>query len=77
MTEGKELLLDHKITFPLSNAEEILQIKNGKYSYDEMLEKAECMEKDFEKWYSESTLPNSPDRNKLLNLYLELTNDHF
>ena len=72
MTEGKELLLTGNITFPLENAEEIKAIKNGKYSYEEILNMAETMEKEFETWYEKSTLPNSPDRNKLKELYLDI-----
>jgi uncharacterized protein len=72
MTEGKELLLTGNITFPLENAEELLAIKNGKYSYDEMLEKAEMMDKEFESWYNQSPLPNAPNRNALAKLYLNI-----
>ena len=72
MTEGKELLLTGNITFPLPNAEEILAIKNGKYTYDEMLEKAQTLDSEFEMWYNESSLPVAPNRNKLAELYLEI-----
>lgn len=72
MTEGKELLLTGNITFPLENAEEIKAIKNGKYSYEEILDMAETMEKEFETWYEKSPLPKMPDRNKLKELYLEI-----
>jgi len=72
MGEGKELLLTGKITFPLPNAEEILAIKNGIYSYDEVIEKAEQMDKDFDVWYAKSNLPHSCDRVGITNLYYKL-----
>lgn len=72
MSEGKELLLTGNITFPLPNADEIRQIKLGKYGYDELLSKVGALEKEFETWYNQSTLPNAPDRNALTELYLEI-----
>jgi uncharacterized protein len=72
MTEGKELLLTGNITFPLENSDEIRAIKNGKYSYDEILGIAENMDREFDTWYESSTLPKAPDRNKLLDLYIEI-----
>lgn len=69
LLEGKELLLTGNITFPLTEAEEILAIKQGKYTYDEFMLMIRNMEKEFETWYNQSILPNSPDRNKLLELY--------
>jgi hypothetical protein len=72
MTEGKELLLTGNITFPLPNAEEILAIKNGAYSYDEMIAMARSMESDFETWYEMSTLPFSSDKKALTELYFDV-----
>jgi len=76
LSEGKELLLTGNITFPLPNCEEIKDIKNGKYSYEEMLLMAENMEKEFEFWYNQSTLPKAPDRNKLTRLYLDVLSEY-
>ena len=72
MSEGKQLLLEGTITFPLANAEELLAIKNGLLAYSEMLELAERMSENFETWYEMSTLPNAPDRNALKALYFEI-----
>ena len=72
MAEGKELLLTGNITFPLPNAEWILQIKQGFYSYEQILVMADNMEKEFEMWYTQSPLPNAPDRNKLKELYFSI-----
>jgi hypothetical protein len=72
LEEGRQLLTTGKIEFPLHNAEELLEIKHGKYQYDEALEKASEMEKDFEKLYTESSLPHSPNRNALTKVYLDI-----
>jgi uncharacterized protein len=72
MNEGKELLLTGNLVFPLDNAKELLEIKNGKYSFDEFLLLAEDMKNQFELWYDQSPLPKSPDRNSLTELYLDI-----
>lgn len=72
MLEGKELLLDGTITFPLKEKEFIFDVKNGKYTYDEVIEMATEMENDFEKWYEQSPLPSKPDRNKIKELYFKI-----
>lgn len=72
MMEGKELLLSGKITFPLCHADYILEIKNGKYSYEEIIEISERLDKEFDLWYDESTLPNSPNKKGLSNLYFDI-----
>lgn len=72
MSEGKELLLTGKITFPLPNAEWLLSIKQGFYSYEQILEMAKTMESEFEIWYEQSPLPNTPNRNKLKELYYDI-----
>ncbi len=72
MSEGKELLLAGNITFPLPNAEWLLLIKNGFYSYEKILEMAKSMEQDFELWYEQSPLPKVPDRNALKELYFDI-----
>lgn len=37
LNEGKELLSTGNITFPRPEAKELLQIRNGKYSFDELM----------------------------------------
>lgn len=72
MTEGKELLLTGNITFPLPNAEWLLSIKNGAYTFEQILEMAKTMEQEFEQWYAESPLPHSPNINGLKELYYQI-----
>ncbi len=72
MYEGKELLLTGNITFPLVDADELLKIKNGFLSYEQVLSLASVMEYNFEQWYNESALPHTPNRNALKELYFEI-----
>lgn len=72
MYEGKELLLTGDLKFPLAIADELLEIKNGKYTFEEVCSEAARMEKDFDMWYEKSRLRNSPNRNKLTELYYDI-----
>jgi predicted nucleotidyltransferase len=72
MYEGRELLLTGKITFPLNERDELLEIRNGKYSYEEVIEKARELEKQFDDWYNQSTLPYSANWKELKNLYWQI-----
>ena len=72
MEEGKELLLTGNLTFPLQNADWLLAIKNGDYTYEQILEMAWNMEKEFELWYEQSPLPKSLNINGLKELYFDI-----
>jgi predicted nucleotidyltransferase len=72
MFEGKELLLTGKITFPLEQKDELLEIRRGKYSYEEVIEKARELEKQFEDWYLESKLPYTANWKEIQKLYMSM-----
>ena len=72
MAEGKELLLTGNITFPLPNADRLLEIKNGYLSYDQVITLASTIELEFEDLYYQSPLPHAPDRNALKELYFDI-----
>jgi uncharacterized protein len=74
MYEGEELLLTGKITFPLNNASDVLKVKQGGYSYDQILNILEGLDILFNEWYDASVLPKAPDRNKLTELYFDIIN---
>jgi uncharacterized protein len=76
MFEGMELLLTGKICFPLEQRDELLEIRNGKYSYEEVIEKAKELEKNFDVWYDQSVLSHSPNWKKLEELYFEVIGEN-
>lgn len=69
LTEGKELLLTGNITFPLPNCQEILDIRNGSLTYEQVIFRAEQLIKEFSIWESDSVLPESPDYRSITSLY--------
>jgi predicted nucleotidyltransferase len=72
LTECEEILRTGEIQFPLWNAEELLAIKNGKYTYDEIVIMAENFDQKFNQMYEESTLPFGADRKALTQLYMAI-----
>jgi predicted nucleotidyltransferase len=75
--EGEEALLTGHITLPLPQAEEIQAIKNGKYSYDELLEKVEGWDEKFDRLYEESPLPKRPNMKAVAELYQSILWERF
>jgi predicted nucleotidyltransferase len=72
MKEGEELLITGKITLPRPEVDLLKRVKNGYYSYDELIEMVENFDHEFEKLYLESSLPHTPDHKKAQDLYLEI-----
>jgi len=72
MHEGEELLTNHTITLPRPEAGLLMDIKNGVYSYDSVLEMAEGMDRRFEELYETSTLPNGPNFVKANEVYQDI-----
>lgn len=72
LTEGEELLTNHTITLPRPDVELLMDIRNGRYSYDQLMEMIGDVDLKFDKLYQESTLPKSPDINKLDNLCVNI-----
>lgn len=72
MNEGIELLMTGEIVFPLKYADWLLDIKNGRYSYEQIVEMANTMDADFEAYYNATSLPKSPDINALKELYYSI-----
>lgn len=75
--EAEEALTKGFITFPRPEADEILAIKNGKYSYSELLEKVGKWEDKFEDLYEKSFLPISPDMKNIMKLYKSIVWKYF
>jgi predicted nucleotidyltransferase len=61
ITEGEELLSTGKITLPRPDAKFLLQVKNGFFSYDEIMQYAEDGDNRLQKIHDESDLPFSAD----------------
>lgn len=56
----------------VDNREELLDIKGGTLSYDEVLKKAETLIESIEHYYSISALPKQPDLNKTTKILIDI-----
>jgi uncharacterized protein len=71
LLEGKELLETGKLVFPLSYANLILDIKNGKYKFGEVLEMSDVVESEVEGLYNKTSLRSTPDSKKIEKFLIE------
>ena len=72
ITEGEELLLTGKITFPRPDKDMLLDIKCGKYSYDNLMNIVGDIDLRFNELYEKSTLPHKSDYNKVNELCIKI-----
>jgi len=72
ISETEELLLSGKISFPRPDADFLIEIRNGKYSYEYLLEKLQHVEDDFEELYLKSSLPDKPNRTIINKLCIDI-----
>jgi hypothetical protein len=68
---SEEIARYGKIIVRRPNPAELLEIKKGKFMYDELVAKAEAKVKEIEKLYEKSSLPDQPDREKVNRLLVE------
>lgn len=61
----KEILTTGEVLVERPDAEELLDIKRGKWSYQELINWAEDMDASLEELYKTSTLQKEPDRNAI------------
>jgi len=71
LQEGKELLETGKVEFPLREKNLILDIKQGKYSKEEIIEMSESYEADIENLVLKSDLPAKPQYDKIQDFCVE------
>jgi hypothetical protein len=70
--EGRQLLLNGEIEFPLWNAEYLLEIRNGVFSYEQILEDVTRLNEAFAMWERKSILPDKPNVSGIRDLYFDV-----
>jgi len=69
---GEEILRDKKVIVKRPDAEELLSIRRGAWSYDQMVEYAEGMQETLKELYDKSTLKRKSDVDKIDEICIEL-----
>ena len=73
----REILATGEVIVKRPDREELLAIRNGAWTYEKLVEWAEEEDRALEGLYRTSKLPNSPDREALDRLCVELVRDSF
>ena len=71
----REIMLTGKVVVKRPDREELLAIRFGGMSYEELIQEAENLEAECEELYESSPLPRTPDREKLDRLIIEMTDE--
>ncbi len=69
---AEEILVEGKVHVERKNRKELLEIRNGKWEYDELVDMAYRKMKRVESAYETSKLPEEPDQEKIENLLIEI-----
>jgi hypothetical protein len=72
LTSCREVLTTGKLNVRRPDAQHLLEIRNGKMKYEELVEWADKEDKELTELMKKSTLPHSPDHKKLERLCQEL-----
>lgn len=72
MRTGLEVLTTGKLLVRRPDADELLAIRRGAYSYDRLMEEAQSIEAQLDEAYQTSPLPHAPDLEAIDRLLLEL-----
>lgn len=72
MRMGLEILREGKVKVRRPDAEELIAIRNGAWTYDQLIDWASLQEKLFEEAARDSTLPEEPNLRAINNLCVEL-----
>ncbi len=74
---AKEIAVEGKIIVERSDREYLLEIKSGKYEYDELVEKAEYLKEELVMLYKTSQLPNLPDIDLINMLLIQIRKEFY
>lgn len=74
---AKEIAIEGKINVYRKDREILLDIKQGKYEYDELLSKAETLKNELPLLYQNAVLPDTPDVENINRLLIEMRKSYY
>ncbi len=77
LSMAKEIAVERKINVLRKNREFLLSIKEGKFEYDELLNKAEVLKDELPTLYQNSGLPDEPDIEKIDSLLIKMRKTYY
>lgn len=76
LSEGLELLKTGGLEFPLKNKYELLDIRNGRWSLEEVIKYSEDLENELLDAVKTSKLPNNPDYKQVEKFVIKIMREH-
>lgn len=77
LLEGKELLQTGKLEYPLKDREMLLDIRNGKWTKEDIISYVELVEHEFESLNTYSDLPSKPRYEEIEHLLISMVEEHW
>ncbi len=74
---GHEILRDGEVIVKRPDAQELLDIRNGKFDYEELVAYAEELDNELNVLYETSSLPHSPPLEEINNLYIDIVQEYW
>jgi len=74
---AKEILRDGEVNVYRPDRDELLQIRNGEWPFEKILDVADNADQELFELYHKSTLRNKPDYKGISNLYMEICEKHY
>lgn len=74
---AKEIATECRLNVFRDDREFLLDIKEGKYEYDELVKKAEILKNELPVLYQKSNLPDAPDIKKINRLLIEMRKKYY
>lgn len=74
---AKEIALEQKIHVHRNDRQFLLDVKEGRYEYEELVTKATLLKDNLANLFKESSLPDYPDYNSINSLLIEIRKQHY
>lgn len=74
---AEEIALEKRIMVKSPNRDLLIQIREGKFSYDELVEKATCKLDKIKRAFEKSDLPERPDRHMINDLLVSVRTQYY
>ncbi len=72
-----EILREGKVIVRRPDAKELLAIRDGAFSYEQLVSTAKRMDEELNELYEQSTLPHSADKEAINDLYMNVVRDYW
>ena len=76
LRSGLEILVHGDLAVKRADAQDLIDIRNGLYSYEELMAETDTLKANIDKAYKESNLPKSPSMEDIDHVFLQILQEH-